>query len=254
MASLVVLLAAPAAVLVVVAIAIRWQTWPDTRDRQGAQWKGRIIGRAMAVFASLAVLVGLGYWVWWGLWGNQPPEASPPPDRWLNFLLGLGALAAVLAFLGSGYLALRYGRRASVSITAKPLAHPTGVVLAVRPMVKAIGLFRVKFHGPKGAVVRIAEWYIPAGYDPQIGFDPGNPKGPSFVEGRVWEHVAVFGEQFAEAGEELFTTSTFLVPRPSPSTVGWSISLAIIAPTRWMPGSSGSWADRIFVPRPKIDG
>jgi uncharacterized membrane protein len=216
--------------------------------------------RVAVAAAAVALLIGVAYWLWWALWDNQQKAGSPATDRWLNVMLGLGAASAVLAFLGGAYTAARYGRRASISVSAKTMLHTSGVVLSVRPKVRAIGIFRVRFHGPRGAVIRVAEWYVPAGHDSALGLNPQHPEAPALERGRVWEHAAVFGEpggreeQFAEGGEELSTTSDFLLPLPSPSTVGWSVNLFIVAPSRWFPGSSGSWADRVFVPRPDAEG
>jgi hypothetical protein len=168
--------------------------------------------------------------------------ATSSSDRWLNIMTGLGAAGAVVAGVGvvvGGIFAWRYGRKASVSISATPHEVPDGVILATRPVVKGVGLFRVKFHGPKGASVQVRE----------VRLDDSATSGLRLD--RQWEQEAVFGEQHADGGEELPTTVMFRLQEPDPAVVGWVVWVSIQAPTRWMPGSSESWADRIFVPRPK---
>jgi hypothetical protein len=110
--------------------------------------------------------------------------------------------------------------------------------------VKAVGLFRVKFHGPTGALIRVGELYLA---------EPEESDGTGLKEGRVWEQPAIFGAQFAEGGEELSTPAIFRLPPLPDSVIGWSVSVGIRAPVRWLPGSTGAWGDRIFVPRPDTD-
>jgi hypothetical protein len=194
------------------------------------------------VLVAASFLVG-GLWIWWAIWGNHPPVGNPAPDRWLNLVLGLAAVATVAGVVGGAYLAAQYGRRASISIAATivPL-EVGGVVVAARPVVKAVGLFRVRFHGPHGALVRVRELRL---------VDPSElPTG--MKEDRYWEAVGVFGDQFAEGGEELTTTVMFRLPSIPHQVVGWIVAVGIEAPTRWVPRSSGAWGDKIFVPRPKV--
>jgi hypothetical protein len=184
---------------------------------------------------------------------NQPNIPSPvlhhvfvSSDHWLNVMTGLGAAAAVLAFLGGAYLAARYGRRASISIDADITELPDrSVLIAARPVVNAVGLFRVKFHGPSGAVIRVREVYA---VEPSV-----SPKG--LWEGEFRLAPAIFGDddenqQFVESGEALKTTVLFRVLVPD-GVIGWMVAVSIKAPTRWMPGSSGAWGDKIFLSRPK---
>ncbi len=204
--------------------------------------KRAAIGAVIALF-SIALLA----WVGWALWGNRSPQGhGAPPDRWLNVMTGLGASAAVLAFLGGAYLAARYGRRASISISADISELPGGsVLIAARPEVKAVGLFRVKFHGTAGAVIRVREVYAVEESVSQTGL----------WEGQFRLAAAIFGErdedqQFAESGEALRTTVLFRVPAPD-GVIGWMVVVSIKAPSRWMPGASGAWGDKIFVVRPE---
>lgn len=200
----------------------------------------------MEVLLGAAILTVVGYALWWALWAKAPKGATPP-DRWLNVVLGLGAVAAVLAFAGGTYLAARYGRRASISIDANVTELPDhSVLISARPVVNAVGLFRVRFHGTSGAVVRVRNVYA---VDPSI-----SPKG--LWEGEFRLAPAIFGDdddqtqQFVESGEALKTTVLFRVPVPE-GVIGWMVAVSIKAPTRWMPGSSGAWGDKVFLGRPK---
>jgi hypothetical protein len=166
-----------------------------------------------------------------------PTAPLPPPDAWLNIALGAGAIAGVIGVGVGGVIAYAYGRRASASISAE--AHTSGdrVVLAARPVVKAVGIFAVQFHESQGAVVRVTEIYI--------------DEDGTLQNGRFWEADGVFGQQQVDPGEELTTTVVFPLPPPSASVVGWRVSLGIRAPTRrGLPRASAAWADRIFVARP----
>jgi hypothetical protein len=236
MASLGILFAAVVVILGLVALAVRWPDWPDTRDEQGARPNGRSIGVAVTVFAGLAVLAGLAYWVYWALWGNLPSRGpAPPPDRWVNVMTGVGAAVAATGILTGGVIAWLYGRKASVSITAKVHRTADGVILATRPLIKAVGIFRVRFQGPHGASVQVRELHL----------DDNALAGLRL--GDQWEQAAVFGEQHADGGEQLPTTVIFRIRNPAPTVVGWVVWVTVQAPTRWVPNASESWADRIFV-------
>ena len=237
-----------ALVIPVIALWLIWRYPPDSvgagawvETRRTPPWVTRL---ALWVL-GMAAAAGFGVWFWLALWGNKPAD-SGSSDRWLNVMLGLGATAAVMAFLGGLYLSARYGRRASVSISANVYPLPDdGVALATRPVVKAVGIFRVRFRGARGALIRVREMFTAPLEETE---------GTGLKRGREWEQATVFGEQFAEAGEELATTTVFRLPPLPPSVIGWTVTIVIQAPTRWLPGSSGAWADRIFVPRPEIGG
>jgi len=191
----------------------------------------------------LAALGAAGFWLWWALWGH-PPVSAPMVDRWLNVALGLAGFATVAGVVGGAYLAARYGRRASASISAdvEPLADG-GVLIASRPMVKAVGIFPVKVHRPGGAKVRVREL--------RIVDIKEHPTG--LLEDRYWELEDIYKDQYAEGEEELATTVVSRLPRVPVDVIGWIVTLSVEAPTRWMPGSSGKWGDKIFVPRPNRD-
>ena len=220
---------------------IRGQRPPDV-----SPWYERRATKVVFWVVGVLAVGSLGYWIWWGLWHNHQESGSPTPDRWLNVVLGLGAAAAVLAFLGGVYLAARYGRRASISISAEITPLSGGdVLISARPEVTAVGLFKVKFHGTSGAVIRVREVYA---VDAAV-----SPTG--LWEGKYRLAAAVFGEdddnkQFAESGEALKTTVLFRTPAPE-GVVGWMVVVSIKAPTRWIPGASGAWGDKVFLTRPK---
>jgi hypothetical protein len=133
--------------------------------------------------------------------------------HWLTIVTGLGAVATAAGVAAGACLAMRYGRRASVSVSAKAYPTLTGIVIATRPVVKAVGIFRVKFHGPKGAVVKVTEIYINDSRELQDGLSR--------------DRDAVFGTQFVEAGEELTTTSVFPPTSPSPRVIGFQSPLPL---------------------------
>ena len=162
-------------------------------------------------------------------------SAAPGPT-WATVMTGLGGGAASLAFIGGALVALRYGRRASVILTADAHVRDGRVVVSTRPVVKAVGIFKVSFHKNRGAVVRVTELYLDAAGELQ--------------DARFWEKSDIFGQEFVDPGEELPTTTVFPLPSPIPaSVVGWRVSVKIKAPTRFLASSSG-WADQVFVPRP----
>jgi hypothetical protein len=156
---------------------------------------------------------------------------------WLTIVTGLGSLATAAGVITGATLAVLYGRKASVSITASPHATPSGVVVAARPIVKAVGIFRVKFHATEGVIVRLTEVYIEEG---------------ELKEGRFWTKTGAFGQQYVDAGEELPTTVVFPPIRPPGSVIGWLVYLKVAAPTRLMRFRSAWWMDQVFVPRPDI--
>ncbi|MGH9007426.1 MAG: hypothetical protein ACRDV6_06915, partial [Acidimicrobiales bacterium] len=82
------------------------------------------------------------------------------PDHWLNILTGSGATAAVVGVVGGAAFAARYGRRASLTISATAEPAKGGYLIIVRPCVKAVGIFRVKFtRGSAGSQVLVTEKY-----------------------------------------------------------------------------------------------
>jgi hypothetical protein len=155
--------------------------------------------------------------------------------HWLTIVTGLGAFATAAGVATGAVLAVLYGRRASVSVTASPHVTPSGVVVAARPVVKAVGIFRVKFHATEGALVRLTEVYIEQG---------------ELKEGRSWTETGAFDQQYVDAGEELPTTVIFPPISPPGSVIGWLVYLKIAAPTRLAKFRSAWWMDQVFVPRP----
>jgi len=163
---------------------------------------------------------------------------APVPDHLYDFLTAGGATAGIVGVaLGAGFTFL-YGRRASVSIAAKPHETPNGLVIATRPTVKAVGVFRVKFRNRDGIVVRLVEVYVDGNGDLQED------------EETAREHTGAFEQQYVDPGEELTTTVTFSPTNPPESVIGWTVYLGISAPTRLARFRTGWWADQIFVARP----
>ena len=212
--------------------------WAQVPVRAEGHW--RVVAGAGFAVAVVTGLVLLGVSLWGA--GNY---GSPRADRWLNVMTGLGATSAVLGFLGAAYLTARYGRRASISINAETSELSGGsVLIAARPEVKSVGLFRVKFHGTAGALIRVREVYAVEESVSRTGL----------WEGQYRLAAAIFGDredrQFAESGETLRTTVLFRVPAPD-GVIGWMVVVSIKAPSRLMPGASVAWGDKVFVRRPE---
>ena len=157
--------------------------------------------------------------------------------HWLTIVTAIGAVATAAGVATGGWLAARYGRRASASISAQVYATPQGVVMATRPSVKAVGIFRVKFHVTKGVKVHVQEVFIS---------DDGE-----LASARYWENGTNWGQQYVDAGEELTTTVLFRLLDPPVRVIGWQVYLSVSAPTRLVaPNASASWVDQIFVALP----
>jgi hypothetical protein len=189
-------------------------------------------------FAIVVVLVGtgIGFWVWWAFWGNHSAN-SGTPDHWLDVMTGLGAAVTAAGVLTGGVLAARYGRKATVQLSAEAYWTPDVVLVSVRPSVMAVGIFRVRFKESRGAVLTTTELWM----DTKGGVNDGGH----------WDQDAVFGPSFVEGGETLTTTTVFPVGKPQSNVVGWRVSIAIQVPRRWyVPGDAFTWADRVFVPVP----
>jgi len=105
---------------------------------------------------------------------------------------------------------------------------------AARPIVKAVGIFRVRFHATDGVKVQLTEVYIDGG---------------ELKEGRSWVKTGAFDQQHVDAGEELPTTVVFPPINPPGSVIGWLVYLKIAAPTRLIKFRSAWWMDQVFVPR-----
>jgi len=190
----------------------------------------------IAKLLAVALCVGLLGWLWWALWGNHRPAAHS--DRWLNVMTGSGGFATAAGIVVGGWLALQYGRRASVSIDASIYKTPLGLVMSTRPAVKAVGIFRVRFTDT-GVRVSVEEVWI----DDSGELQPG----------RIWEKGANWEQQYVDAGEELTTTVVFRLLDPTARVIGWTVFFRVSAPTRFVaPGASASWADQRFVARPDL--
>lgn len=157
----------------------------------------------------------------------------------LNLVIGLGAGAGAVA-VGAGFVGTAmYGRRASVSLSAEVHQTPAGVVVAVRPVVKAVGILRVKFKESDGVIVHLRDLTANDG---------------DLVVGEPWDYRGAFGKQYVDAGEELSTTVVYPPMQPSREVVGWLVSLSAAAPVRFVNFRTAAWGDQVFVPRPTDEG
>lgn len=150
-------------------------------------------------------------------------------------MIGLGAGATAAAAAIGAVLAVLYGRRGSASVSATVYSTPSGFVVAARPCVKAVGLFRVKFRDGEGVTIGLTELYVENG---------------DLKEGRIWTNHGAFGQQYVDAGEDLLTTVVFPPMQVAPSVIGWQVFLRVAATTRLAKFRTGWWADQVFVARP----
>jgi len=197
----------------------------------------RKIGFAIAI---LFVGTVLGFWGWWAFWGNHAAN-SGTPDHWLDVMTGFGAAVTGAGVVVGAVFAVRYGRKATVSLSADTVNVPGGNILVrVRPCVQAVGIFRLRFSGTRGgAVVTVTE---------QWADDKGD-----LHNGRFWDEDWVFGPSFVEGGETLTTTAVFPIPDIPERVVGWRVAIAINLPRRAaIPSDPWTWADRVFVGRPEF--
>jgi hypothetical protein len=146
---------------------------------------------------------------------------SGSSDHWLNIVLGLAALATLAGFAAGAIFTGRYGRRASVSLSAKATPVPGGYLIVARPSVKAVGVFRVKFtKGEEGSQLQVTQVFIDAEWQPVRVPDERRSN--------------LFGDSFVEGGEELTTTTVIAVPKPPASVIGWFLWLQVCAPNRFL--------------------
>jgi len=160
---------------------------------------------------------------------------TPTPLTWVDYAEAAGALAAVLGLVGGVVLAISYGRKATATVAAELHDADGQHLLAVRPSICAVGVFRLRFVGPQGAQVRVNEILRTGG---------------SLVDGLRFDAEAVFGETFVDGGETLMTTVLFELGEPIPELVGWRVSFGVTVERRLVQSSGWTWADQTFVPRP----
>jgi hypothetical protein len=192
---------------------------------------------------------------------------APPAgvsDHWLNAVLAVGAIAGALAVIVGAVFTTRYGRRASVSVSAWALKSGDSNGVVVRPSVKAVGVFKVRFEH---SVVKVAE--VQAQPDGTFHVDEAHEKRNPFDTDSV----------FVDGGEELQTSVVVNVfGPPTPSAIAWIARFEATAyprfprlfpwrpvvrgvaslplPTRWKRWLSEtasrrySWSDEVFVPLP----
>jgi hypothetical protein len=154
-------------------------------------------------------------------WYSFNGTVVPAPDRWFNIVTGAGAAAGALGVVAGAFFAARYGRRASVSLTASVLPTPVGFVIVARPSVKAVGIFRVRFvKGNSGSKVMVVEMYQDDQGEPQCA--------------KTYPRLNIFGEAFVDGGEELVTTTLIPVPTPAASVIGWAVWFEVHAPNRFL--------------------
>lgn len=159
---------------------------------------------------------------------------------WVDASTSAGAYAAVLGLAGGVVVALRYGRKASVTVSADVHAIDGHVIIAARPTVHAVGVLRLSLlRSGGGADVIVAEMV---------------KDGETVRQRRAWTEINVFDRQVIEAGETLATTVIFPIGALDPEVVGWRASFDVHV-KRWSllgRRKTWSWPDRVFIPRPSI--
>jgi len=153
---------------------------------------------------------------------------SVSADHWLNVSLGVGAILGGAAVVVGGFFTARYGRRASVSVSAhvQRTAHSCAVV--VRPSVKAVGVFKVRL---KHSTVKVAE--VRREDDGQI----------RAVDPPPWGQDDVFRSAYADGGEELQISVFVPVLMPRENVVAWAARFEITVEPRFL-RRLGWFADR----------
>ena len=105
---------------------------------------------------------------------------------WTDFFTAAGSTAAVAAAAGGAYASVRYGRRATVQVSAGAVQRSGVTVVVVRVSVRAAGFFRLKIHEDRPSTVRVTEvWALRDG----------------LADGLYWETGGLFEERFVEPGE-----------------------------------------------------
>ena len=156
---------------------------------------------------------------------------------WTDVFSAAGSVAAVLAAVGGALVAVRYGRKATAQVEAAAYEAAGTLVLAARPSVRAVGVFRLTFREEQGCTITVTEvWTTQSG----------------LAEGRQWQTEAVFGPNFVEAGETIWTTVLFELGPPAERLIGWRVVLNIAVTRRFQREREWTWDDRIFVPTPTI--
>jgi hypothetical protein len=152
---------------------------------------------------------------------------------WSDAFSAAGATAAVIATVGGAVVAIRYGRKATAQIEASVYEAGNTILLAARPSVRAVGVFRLAFADDCRTTVTEV-WTTREG----------------LVQGRKWGSRAVFGPSFVEAGETIWTTVVFDLGPPSEYLVGWRAVFDVTVSRRFGRNGEWVWNDRIFVPSP----
>jgi len=173
--------------------------------------------------------------VWTGRAGQL--VAGPIPSlsvSWVDYFTAAGGSSAVLATAGGALASVRYGRKATVQIEATAHVAASGVILAVRPSVRALGVFSLRLKEDDGSTATVTEvWAAPDG----------------LTDGRTWQSPIFFGANTVGAGETIWTTALFDVGPPLPGLIGWR-ALGTIRAARFFRSKEWVWDDRVFVPRP----
>jgi len=158
-------------------------------------------------------------------------DSNGPPDHWLNIALGIAAMVTAAGVVVGAVFTARYGRRASVSLSASVEETTQGYLIIARPSIKAVGVFRVRFvKGRDGSSVGATELYLASNGDP--------------TPAKEYSRHNILGDAFVDGGEELITTSLVPVPNPPDSVIGWAVWVVVYAPNRFVRLRWTAWIAR----------
>lgn len=158
---------------------------------------------------------------------------------WLDVPTTMAAIAATAAVVVGGWFAIRYSRRANVTISAEVHPTPEGLLIAARPSITAVGPLKLKFskkQEPQIAVTSI------------LGTEAGTKNGEALRARPAFPKDDAGKGQFVGAGETLTSSVLFKVGTAQESLVGWRVDFGVTAGGHLRGGLS--WSDRVFVPVP----
>ena len=126
-----------------------------------------------------------------------------------------------------------------MSVAAELVRSPQLCAIVVRPSVKAVGVFKIRFSYSRVSVEVVR-------YDSD---------GRYISSGSPATKENVFADSFVEGGEELLTSVFIPVTEPDATTLGWLARIEVKAPPRFLRGwlsklpfsSSSYWYDTVFV-------
>lgn len=94
--------------------------------------------RGVRLWLLIAVAVVLVWWIWWALWGNNPANVGTS-DRWLDVVLGLGAVATMLTFGAALWIGIK---AASIAKTQNSIVAAQNAIVEGQKKIAGIAELR----------------------------------------------------------------------------------------------------------------